>query len=101
MVMIRENAPGIHASRKLRARIQQCAFTFSHSFRSDSDYVFVLVTRAGDHELKKTREFPMRGRVPGTLAQATIFDRLTSLLARHFTIVIPSYLEQRRIEYRL
>src|SRR5438046_7664710 len=37
--------------RKLLARIQQCAFTFSPSFRSDPDHLLLLVTDSGYHKV--------------------------------------------------
>src|SRR6266498_6051349 len=103
MIVIRQNAPSVNVRRKLLARIQQYAFTFSHSFRRDADYLLVFVTSTGDHELKEAREFPMRRGVPGTLPQATIFNGFTSLIGRHFAIVVhkQSNSGQRRIEYRL
>ena len=101
MIVIRKNAPGINIGRELLACLQQCAFTLSHSFRRDADYVPVLVTGTGDHELQESCEFPMRRRVPGTLPQTTIFDGFSSLLDRHFAIVVHKQSNSGLTAYRV
>ena len=60
VVVIRQNAPGVDAGRKLFTGAQQISFKVAHSFVTHADMMFVFEAGSGDEELPLPKKIQVR-----------------------------------------